>query len=233
MKIKSMPQSIPLPGYKTTKPTSPAIKSMLRELGAQDACIQLQELCIAYMQNSAVATKAPVDAFLNLLYEGNGIPHGTHSFQELRQLASKSYLVVTYALFEKMLEELIKHVKHAQPSLAAAWKSKSASSGNMPPFVELASNLPPNHQSALQAVPEYRLFEYYRAVRVANSHIKSSTSSQANTAFGSLTSADLQHFATCYQLQAPNPPGALTFEDFRLFTRAIKYYSKLLNEACA
>ena len=32
---------------------------------------------------------------------------------------------------------------------------------------------------------------------------------------------------------APNKHDALSFLDFALFTRAIKYYSKLLNEACA
>ncbi len=227
-----MSKAIPLPGYKTTKPAVPVLKAMFRDLGAQDACIQLQELCISYMENSAVATKAPVDAFLRLLYQGNGIPHGTYSFQELRELSSKSHLVLTYAIFEKTLEELIRYVKSAKPSLAASWTSKTPSGGGMPPLVELVSNLPLPVQNPLVSAPEYRLFEYYRAVRVASSHLKSSTATQANTAFGALSPSDMQHFAACYQLQAPNPPSALAFADFHLFTRAIKYYSRLLNEAC-
>lgn len=228
-----MAKQVPPPGYKTTKPALPAIKLMLHELGAQDASIQLQELCITYMQNSAAATKAPLGDFLNLLYAGNNIPRGTHKFDELRELASNSYLMVTYAAFEKMLFEIIDQVKMNKPVLAAKWNSKNNSGGGLPPLMELTQNLPAGDRSILEKAPEYRLFEYYRAVRVANSHIKGSTSTYVNKAFAALTQADLQHFSSCYGLQAPNPPGQITFDDFQLFTRAIKYYSKLLNEACA
>jgi hypothetical protein len=226
-----MSKSTPLPGYKTTKPAIPAIKSMFRELGAQDACIQLQELCAVYMQNSAAATNAPLDAFLHLLYQGNGIPHGTLSFSELRQLSAKSYIVLTYALFEKMLLEVIDYVKSSIPGSAAAWVTKSATGGRLPPLLELAANLPAAERQSLEGVPEFRLFEHYRAVRVANSHVVGNTANKAQVAFGLLSNNDLSHFTHCYELQAPNPASDITFQDFRLFTRAIKYYSRLVNEA--
>ena len=206
---------------------------MFRELGAQDACIQLQELCAIYMQNSAAATNAPLDAFLRLLYQGNGIPHGTLSFSELRKLSAKTYVVLTYALFEKMLLEVIDHVKKSVPGLAAAWVTKSATGGRLPPLLELAANLPPPERRCLEAVPEFRLFEYYRAVRVANSHVAGNTADKAQVAYGLLNKSDLSHFTRCYSLQAPNPPNDITFQDFQLFTRAIKYYSRLVNETCA
>lgn len=205
---------------------------MFQELGAQDACIQLQELCITYMENSAAATRAPLGEFLKLLYTGNGIPHGTYSFTELKELSAKSYLIVTYALLEKTLLAVISHVKAAQPVLAASWKAKSASGGGLPPLLELTQNLPAADCTKLEEAPEFRLIEYYRAVRVANSHIKGSTAAAVTAAFKSLTPSDIQHFTTCYDL-TPNAPADVRFEDFKLFTRAIKYYSNLLNEACA
>lgn len=228
-----MAKSIPKPGYTTTKPNIPSIKIMFKELGAQDACVQLQELSITYMQNSAAATNAPLGDFLNLLFKANKIPQGTHSFQELREVSSKSNLIATYALFEKMLFATIAHVKQTNHALAANWVSKSTSGGGLPPLLELTQNLPAASRSTLEAAPEFRLFEYYRAVRVANSHIKGSTATHVAIAYAALSETDLQHFISCYTLQAPNAPNQINFEDFKLFTRAIKYYSKLLNEACA
>lgn len=228
-----MAKTIPLPGYRTTKPQLPAIKLMLKELGAQDACIQLQELSIIFMRNSAHATKAPLDEFLNLLYAANQIPQGTHDFSELRELVYGSYIIVTYALFEKMVMETIVQLKANKPALAGAWNSKSSAGGGLPPLRELTQNLPSGVRTLLESAPEFRLFEYYRAVRVANSHIKGSTSANVGTAFAALTNADMQHFYTCYGLNGPNLPPNISFDDFMLFTRAIKYYSRLINEACA
>lgn len=227
-----MAKPVPLPGYTTTKRKLPAIQLMFQELGAQDACIQLQELCITYMENSAAATKAPLGDFLKLLYAGNDIPHGTYSFAELKELSAKSYLIVTYALLEKTLIGIISDTKATRPALAATWKSKTPSGGGLPPLLELTQNIPAADRAILEAAPEFRLIEYYRTVRVANSHIKGSTAANVISAFASLSAGDLQHFSRCYGLRAPNPPSDISFEDFKLFTRAIKYYSNLINEAC-
>jgi hypothetical protein len=226
-------KEVPAPGYATTKHLMPSIDLMFSELGAQDACIQLQELSIEYLCNSAAATRAPIGDFLKLLYSGNKIPHGTHDFEELRELASKSYLVVTYALFEKMLRGIIAEYKVANPASVTAWKRQNGAGENLPPLQELVLNLPAAVGNQLKSRPEFKLLEYYRLVRVANSHVKDTTLSSVEKALKAFTPAEMAHFRTYDSSTSPNAPAQIRFDDFLLFTRAIKYYSKLLNEACA
>jgi hypothetical protein len=94
-------------------------------------------------------------------------------------------------------------------------------------------NALPQHKQLLIAPPEYKLLEYYRVVRVAGAHVDDKTAEKAAKAFRVLSSADLLHFHTYPQItQAPNAPGEISFEDFRLYTRSIKYYSNILNDVC-
>ncbi|MDK1024086.1 MAG: hypothetical protein QGD92_07630 [Gammaproteobacteria bacterium] len=227
-------KNIPAPGYTTTKGLLPSIKRMFDGVGAQDACIQLQELSIQYLCNSAEATRAPIGDFLKLLYRWNNIPHGTYDFDELLELASKSYLTATYALLEKMLRAIISEYKNNNPSVVKGWKKQNSQGENFSPLQELAENLPSKQSATLKNAPEYRLLEYYRLVRIANSHHKGETLRNAGKAHSAITAADIAHFQTYDPaVMAPNAPEGICFEDFLLFTRAIKYYSKLLNEACA
>lgn len=227
-------KKIPDPGYTTTKKLMTSIRGIFDELGAQDACIQLQELSIQYLCNSAVATRAPIGDFLKLLYKGNKIPQGTYNFDELRELASKSYLTATYALLEKMLRGIISEYKTKNPGTAVGWRKQNLKGENFSPLQELVENLPQTISAPLVSAPEYRLLEYYRLVRVANSHHKGSTLTNAEKAYAVITSRDMSHFLSYDAAPpAPNPPDKICFADFLLFTRAIKYYSKLLNEACA
>lgn len=227
-------KTIPHPGYSTTKKLIAPIKNMFDELGAQDASIQLQELSIQYLCNSARVEKIPVGDFLKSLYKGSGIPHGTYDFDELRELASKSYLTVTYALLEKMLRAIISEYKEKNPVAATQWRKKNSNDENYPPLQELIENLPSTSRVQLRGVPEYRLLEYYRLVRVANSHHKGETLKNAEKARMQITPADIGHFSNYIPaVAAPNDPEHICFDDFLLMTRAIKYYSKLLNEACA
>lgn len=223
----------PHPGYVTKKALASSVKTLASELGEQDACIQLQELSIEYLCNSATATRAPIGDFLKLLYRGNKIPHGTYSFDKLRLQASKSYLIVTYSILERFLRALIAEYRSANPVTSATWKEKSSSGENLSPLLQLAENLPKKDVTILKNAPEFKLLEYYRLVRVANSHIKSATLEKAEKAYQDFTPKDISHFRKYKITDAPNKPDTLSFSDFALFTRAIKYYSKLLNEVCA
>lgn len=224
-------KNVPAPGYSTTKKLMPPIVEMLSELGAQDACIQLQELSIEYLCDAAANTDASIGEFLNPLYKAKNIPQGSYEFDQLRALASRSYLVATYSLVEKMLRGIIAEYKQASPDLATGWKSKDSSGENLSPLRELTDNLPAALGKPLQSCPEFRLLEYYRLVRVANSHVKNSTLAKAIKAHKA-TVPDIEHLRTYAPSNAPNPPDMICFDDFVLFTRATKYYSKLLNEAC-
>jgi len=42
----------------------------------------------------------------------------------------------------------------------------------------------------------------------------------------------LQHFKGCYKLDAPNVPDDINFDDFMIYTRALKYFSNIINDIC-
>lgn len=203
---------------------------MFTELGAQDASIQLQEVATSYLEQAAAAGGAKAK-FLRALYAQHGVPHGTHSFAQMRETAYGSYLLITYALFEKMIKGCIKEYKiKNRPSI---WVTKN-NKKRLPPLLELVGNMPAAQRAILASPPEYRLLEYYRLVRVSNTHVSQQTLRKARSAYAALTTSDLGHISQYeYIAVAPNPPGAITFEDFKLYTRSIKYYSNLLNEVCA
>jgi hypothetical protein len=71
-------------------------------------------------------------------------------------------------------------------------------------------------------------------VRIAESHRTPVTAAAAASAHAQLTPTDLQHFSKYSNIKgAPNQPASINFEDFKLFTRAVKYYCHLLNDALA
>jgi hypothetical protein len=225
-------KAVPDPGYITTKPLLPPINSMLSDLGRQDACIQLQELSIRHLTDTLQGTGNPVADFLKPLYALYGIPQGTYELDELKELVAKSYLILTYAQLEKTLRGVIGHYKAANPAIASTWVKKNSDGEQYAPLQELHANLPTASAKRLKECPEYSLLEYYRVVRVANSHVKDGTLSRADTEYNRLTKKQRDHYTSCYKLAAPNPPSQVSFEDFLLFTRAIKYFSRLINEEC-
>lgn len=223
----------PPPGYTTTKPLIGAISTMWSELGKQDACIQLQELSNRCLHDALVASGKSPDDYLKPLFASYGIPNGTYSLAELEELVAKSYLVQTYSQLERMLRGVIAHYKTKYASTGAIWATKNSKDERYSPLEELHANLPKASAKALKDCPEFDLLEYYRVVRVANSHVKGTTLSRAQADYKKLTTKQLQHFSTCYSLKAPNPPSLIAFDDFLLFTRATKYFAKQINEVCA
>jgi hypothetical protein len=221
---------VPRPGYSATKPCLAAFQTLFHDLGEQDACIQLQEISQRFLEATAEGMGSKVENFLQILYQAHEVPHGTYDFMKMRNVSHKSYLVLTYASFEGALNEAIDEFK---ARTGATWSKKDAHEKALPPLAQVAFNLPSNAKT-LQTAPEYRLIEYYRFVRIAESHRTPVTSAAAVAAFGQLTATDHQHFAKyAYINGAPNHPDSISFEDFKLFTRALKYFSNLLNDILA
>ena len=223
------PNPVPHPGYTTSKPFIPALNSLFVDLGAQDACIQLQEISVIHLEKSAQAMNAQMADFLKLLYISNSVPQGTYSFSELRTQIYNSFISATYAIFERSLKECMAAYKSKNPNIN--WVGQVAGA-NLDPLSQILHNCSAAEKVVL-SVPEKNLFDYYRKVRVAGNHISQNTANSAAAAFTALTAAEIAHFQNYpFILGAPHAPNALTFHDFRLYTRAIKYYANLLNEVC-
>ena len=223
------PNPIPHPGYTTSKPFIPALNSLFLALGAQDACIQLQEIAVIHLEKSALAMNAQMADFLKLLYISNSVPQGSYSFSDMRAQIYNSFVSATYAIFERSLKECIAAYK--SKNQVTSWITQ-VGSANLDPLSQVLHNCTPS-EKALLSVPEQRLFDYYRKVRVASNHVSAGAANNTSAAFAAITPTEISHFQNyAYIFGAPHAPGTLTFHDFRLYTRAIKYYANLLNEVC-
>ena len=79
--------AVPSPGYTTSKKLMPAIRDLIRNLGTQDACVQLQELAIRHLETDANARGELSGEFLMEAFADYRISHGTYDFD-----LSASYL---------------------------------------------------------------------------------------------------------------------------------------------
>ena len=227
---------IPHPGYTTTKRKLAPVRLMLLELGRQDASIQLQELSLSFLESTAQSMGVRINDFLKILYQARKIPHGSYQFEELRQVFINSQITLTHAHLERMLKGVIELLRtrlraSSKPLEPVGWRTQK-NKANLAPLQQLEENLPTIDSKRLASCPEFALLEYYRLVRVANAHMTDETRAHAEDAFKALTAVQLEHFEG-YELLAPNLPSSLKFDDFLLFTRAVKYYANVINDVCA
>ena len=228
----SSPNPVPHPGYQNKKQYIQPVLELFSELGAQDACLQLQEVAIVHLEKSAQAMNAHMNDYLKLLYLSNSIPRGSYSFADMREQIYKSFIALTYSIFDKMLKACNKAYQQKNPTIT--WITTLKGGAALHPLEQLVYNATLIEKQALTQPPEFRLLEYYRRIRIASLHINPGTAQEAELAFNALSASDHQHFQQYHHMfGAPNAPSLLTFQDFRLYTRAIKYYINIVNDVCA
>ncbi|GGY16509.1 hypothetical protein GCM10008098_04760 [Rhodanobacter panaciterrae] len=226
------PVPVPHPSYTNAKPYIKPVLDLFSELGTQDACLQLQELAIVHLEKSAQAMSAQMNDYLKLLYISNDIPRGTYSFAGMREQIYKSFIALTHSIFDKTIKEC--NGVFQKNNTSVTWVTTLKGGAALHPLEQLCYNCSPAQRQSLTQPPEFRLLEYYRRIRIASAHINGDTAQDAEEAFHKLTTTDHLHFQQyVHILGAPNAPNLLTFQDFKLYTRAIKYYSNLVNDVCA
>jgi len=233
MATQKPPKKVPAPGYETDKPLFPAISKLNEELGLQDSAIQLSEVAIQVLVEQAESSGKPVREYLGDQFSARNIPRGTHDFAHLKSFSHGTFIVQTYGLIESVLKRLGREYRQHK-WLDDKWTSKDDEGATLSPLAALIANLPAKDARLVKDKPEVDLFEYYRALRVSVVHPSPDTTAKANTAFASLSKHidEKDYFRKTYLRNAPNPPGLVNFEDFRLFTRSFKYLANVLNQAC-
>jgi hypothetical protein len=207
------------------------VLELFSDLGGQDACLQLQEVAIVHLEKSAQAMNAHMNDYLKLLYRSNSIPQGSYSFADMRAQIYKSFIALTYSVLDRTLKACNRAYQQKNPALT--WITTLKGGAALHPLEQLVHNSTSTEKLALTQPPEYRLLEYYRRVRIASVHIAPDTAQEAQLAFDAITVSDHQHFQQYQHLfGVPNAPSFLTFQDFRLYTRAIKYYINIVNDVC-
>ena len=133
-------------------------------------------------------------------------------------------MVLTHAVFDGALRQIVKDVKRVGGERSAHWKSTTRGGKPIAPLDELIVNLKRSASEPLRAAPERELFNYYRLLRVANAHPGAKSDRRASEAYDAIDASKRSKFNKVYSLVAPNPPDQLSYDDFMLYTRAIKYY---------
>lgn len=218
------------PNYFAKKILYPSTVELRQELGMQDSYIHLQELGTRVLLGEIGKSGDSPARYLSAQFKAHGLSHGTIDVESLSVFAAQSYIAQTYAFLEKYLKSLSREYRNHKWIAQAAWDK--GDSDKQSPYIKLLENLPRGEKALLASKPESKLFEYYRMVRIATSHKNEDTLKKVEAEFDKFTSDDLVHFKTLYQLDAPNRYGELNYDDYFLFTRAIKYFSNLINDAC-
>lgn len=223
--------NIPKPGYFNKKPLLPVISSLRLTVGLQDSCIQTNQASILFFEEQA-ASSDDKEKFIKDTCQKFRISLGTSDMDFFKKIQYKSYILQTYNLMEPFFKELNRTYRYYN-NFKGDWKSKNGDK-NLDPFNQLAENIGISKKAALKACPEYFLLDYYRLVRNSIVHLQESEDEHKKTLkyYNDHIKHHSPYFKENYEMSAPNEPDDISFQDFMLYTRAVKYYSNILNDIC-
>lgn len=222
--------------YSTTCPIYPSIKSLWSQLGIQDSCFQSNQIALEFFQEHISLTNIEEKLFIDSLAKKYKISSGSHTWDENKERIAQSYVVQTYNITELFFKDLISEYRGYNK--IEEWKThKKIGSSNkaVDPFNQIIMNLPKSIGDELKSKPEYYLIDYYRLVRNGIVHSGEHSFDRPNHYYQTNIIPHLKHFESYYKyldegLPAPNPPNKLTFRDFILYSRSLRYYSLFVNQ---
>jgi hypothetical protein len=219
------------PGYFNQKPLLTVFSSMKRVIGVQDSCIQTNEVAIRYLEEQSNITENS-EEFIRNLCKKYRISRGTYDFKHFRKIQYKSYILQSYNLVEPFFKKLNKQYRYYN-NFTGIWKTKEGDK-NLDPFNQLLQNLPSDIATAIKNYPEYHLLNYYRLVRNSIVHLQEDEEEHSKTTkyYEDHISNKVNFFYENYDLSAPNKPDSISYSDFMLYTRALKYFSNILSDYC-
>lgn len=219
------------PGYFNQLPIIDAIGELKQTIGLQDSYIQTNQIAFLYLKEQSESTEDK-ELFLAELFKKYSISRGTFDFEYFQSIQYRSYILQTYNLIEPFFKNLNSRFRFYN-NFIGDWKVKKGDK-NLDPFNQLLENLETGKAKKIISFPEYHLIDYYRIIRNAFVHLQETDDEHKKTTkyYKEKIVPHLQHFKENYELDAPNKPEQINFEDFMLYTRAIKYFSNILNDVC-
>ena len=227
----SIEQPIVRPGYFNQKPLLRVIADLRIIVGLQDSCIQTNQAAVLYFEEAAQASGNEQN-FIRQHCTRHQISPGSADFVYVKSIQYKAYLMQTYNLLEPWFKELNRAYRYYS-FFEGDWKTKSRDK-SLDPFNQLLENIGTTAKRAIKAYPEYVLLDYYRLIRNSIVHLQEDKDEHKKTQkyFDDHIQQHQEYFSTNYQLDAPNGPDQISFADFKLYTRAVKYFSNILNDLC-
>ena len=220
------------PGYFNQKPLIRAISDVKYTIGLQDSCIQTNQTAVLFLEEQANLSSQP-DEFIKVLCQKYKISLGTSDIDYFKTIQYKSFILQTYNLVEPFFKELNVAYRYDNNILPTDWKTKDGDK-NLDPFNQLLANLNRSQRTEIKSYPEYYLLDYYRLVRNSIVHLQEDRDEHKKTLkyYSDNLVNIILHFKDNYEMEAPNEPDKIVFEDFMLYTRSIKYFSNILNDIC-
>jgi hypothetical protein len=219
------------PGYFNKKPLLKVVSEVKSTIGLQDSCIQTNEVAIRYLE-SISSGSGDQSEFIKGLCKTYAVSAGIDDFEYFKTIQYKSYILQTYNLVEPFFKALNSSYRFYN-NFTGNWKTRDGDK-NLDPFNQLLENLTSTDSKAIKAYPEYYLLNYYRLVRNSIVHLQEDPEQHKQTQkyFEQHIADKMDFFRRNYELEAPNVPDSISFNDFMLYTRAIKYFSNILNDVC-
>lgn len=220
------------PGYFNKKPMLKEINSMRKIVGLQDSCLQTNEVAILYLEEKS-KQNPDSEKFMRDLCRKYSISLGIRDFDYFKITLYKSYILQTYNLVEPFFKNINKAYRFYN-NFAGEWRVKDESGKMLDPFTQLLANMPLESAKEIKKYPEFQLLNYYRLVRNSIVHLQDESDEykKVRKYYDDNIIKNLNYFKENYIIDAPNSPESITFKDFMLYTRVLKYFSNIINDTC-
>jgi hypothetical protein len=214
------------PGYYFKKPVYLASTELRNVGGLQDSFVNHAELAFRFLEDSASNSNLGANSFLKSLIAKYKINTGPIDLKKLRNDATQAYISQTYSIAEEFFSDLLQEYREFK-GISEPIKTRDSKGKRYDALLILLENIDPKESKSAKKLPEFLLIDYYRLIRNSYIHRLDAPSSLLRA----YKKINLSYFQKHYG-SVPSEPSDIEFCDFTLFTRALKYYSMPLNDAC-
>ena len=221
------------PGYYTSKPQFRIIRELKKTLGFYDSIPTTIELVLKdYTDKCKTNGVTPENELNNLARNFIVKKHNIQSLDSSHSHIFNFYILSVFNVVDPFFRDLKRlMIKLNSPK---SWKTKSGKK-DLDAFNQVIENCKSKDRSLLKNKPEFHLINYYRLHRNSVVHgvfEKEKQYAKSDAYFDKYVLPNISYFESTYNLDAPNKSNSINFNDFLIYTRAIKYFNNLVNDAC-
>lgn len=224
--------SVPLPGYTSQRPLYPAVRRINVVGGMHDTLVNLVEVALGHFEADMKEADDPA-AFVKSVCKSLGINTSLGvKWNDLRGHVHRLAIVQVIGTADEFVRELTQEYRYFR-EIENRPLLNHVQGKQLDALAMLIENLPDNEKRRAQECPEFALWQYFRMVRnrVVHGDRSEVTDRKLAAEHARLLKDHGLHFKRCYDWQ-PSAFGQIVYKDFFMFTRAVKYYAKILNDVC-
>ncbi|PGD64133.1 hypothetical protein [Bacillus wiedmannii] len=208
----------------------PCIRELRPLLGAQDAAIQTNEIILRNFEEIGMNHAEGINKYLKTLADKYKISHGANNFQYVKLKIAEANIINTFNIIDFFFKRFSKQIQLYKNISKNEWIDKDKDNEQLDSLNQVVVNLKKEEITKLKKIPEYHLLDHYRLIRNSIVHISEKNSNKLAKLHTNLIDRYGEHFSEHYGT-LPNLKDQLTYEDYFLYTRAVKYFSNILNDA--